>query len=160
MTPTVRPAPETVYRPLYARMLRLRHLAPSGLLCFVFLEGSAALGVLLALAELVSWSGVIVLPLLVALMVKLNDMFAGMLGGPAGAGRPVATAGPPVEAVDAAPIGPAVRSAVPWVGAALMAYPESPAVARWADKPATPLWADQLDVRQAIARQSAAHRFE
>ena len=43
------------YQPLYARMLRLRHLAPGGLLCFVFLEGAIALGLLLALAELVSW---------------------------------------------------------------------------------------------------------
>src|SRR4051794_24096456 len=67
------------HRPLYARMLRLHHLAPSGLLCFVFLEGAIALGILLALAELVSWWGVIVLPVTVALMVKLNDVIAGSL---------------------------------------------------------------------------------
>jgi hypothetical protein len=66
-------------QPLYARMLRLRHLAPSGLLCFVFFEGAVALGVLLALAELVSWWGVLVLPATVAGMVKLNDVIAGML---------------------------------------------------------------------------------
>lgn len=65
--------------PLYARMLRLRHLAPSGLLCFVFLEGAVVLGVLLALAELVSWWGVVVLPVTVALMVKFNDLVAGAI---------------------------------------------------------------------------------
>ena len=70
-------------RPLYARMLRLRHLAPSGLLCFVYLEGAFALGILLALAELVSWWGVLVLPAVVALMVKLNDVVAGLLVRPA-----------------------------------------------------------------------------
>ena len=66
-------------QPLYARMLRLRHLTPSGLLCFVYLEGAVALGILLALAELVSWWGVLVLPAVVALMVKLNDVVAGLL---------------------------------------------------------------------------------
>ncbi|MCU7730534.1 hypothetical protein ODJ79_43045, partial [Actinoplanes sp. KI2] len=53
--------------PLYARMLRLRHVAPSGFLCFLFLEGTVVLGALLALAELVSWWGVLVLPATVAL---------------------------------------------------------------------------------------------
>jgi hypothetical protein len=72
-------------QPLYARLLRLRHLAPSGFLCFVFLEGAAALGILLALAELVSWWGVLVLPATVAAMVKLNDLIAGMLARPAAA---------------------------------------------------------------------------
>jgi hypothetical protein len=69
-------------RPLYARLLALRHLNPSGLLCFIFLEGAVALGILLALAELVSWWGVLVLPLTVALMVKLNDVVAGAVSAP------------------------------------------------------------------------------
>ncbi|MDT5032582.1 MAG: hypothetical protein QOC94_2753, partial [Actinoplanes sp.] len=43
------------HQPTYARLLRLKNLAPSGFLCFAFLEGSIALGLLLALAELVSW---------------------------------------------------------------------------------------------------------
>ena len=55
--------------PLYARLLRLRNVAPSGLLCFIFLEGTVALGALLALAELVSWWGVLVLPLTVAVPI-------------------------------------------------------------------------------------------
>lgn len=68
---------EARLRPLYARVLRLRHLNPGGLLCFVFLEGTAALGLLLALAELVSWWGILALPALVAVLVKLNDLVAG-----------------------------------------------------------------------------------
>jgi len=77
-----------IYRdqPLYARMLGLRHVTPSGFLCFVFLEGAVALGFLLALAELVSWWGVLVLPITVAVMVKLNDVVAGALTKPLPAG--------------------------------------------------------------------------
>ncbi|GAA2599951.1 hypothetical protein GCM10010435_94210 [Winogradskya consettensis] len=70
---------EVSQQPLYARLLGLQYLAPSGFLCFVFLEGAVALGILLALAELVSWWGVVVLPLTVAAMVKLNDIVAGAL---------------------------------------------------------------------------------
>jgi hypothetical protein len=64
-------------RPVYARALRLRHLNPNATLCFIFLEGAIALGVVLALAELVDLWGVILLPLSVAAMVKVNDMVAG-----------------------------------------------------------------------------------
>ncbi len=75
--------PEIVgHRPLYARMLRLKFLEPSGFLCFVFLEGAVALGILLALAELVSWWGVLALPATVAIMVKLNDVIASSLTPP------------------------------------------------------------------------------
>ncbi|OJF09550.1 hypothetical protein BG844_37055, partial [Couchioplanes caeruleus subsp. caeruleus] len=73
---------EVRQQPLYARMLGLQYLAPSGFLCFVFLEGAIALGILLALAELVSWWGVLVLPVTVAAMVKLNDAVAGALTRP------------------------------------------------------------------------------
>jgi hypothetical protein len=65
--------------PLYARVLRLRHLRPSGLLCFLSFEGAIALAVLLALAELVPWWTVLVLPAGVAAMVKVNDLLAGYL---------------------------------------------------------------------------------
>src|SRR3712207_6311320 len=77
-------------QPLYARLLGLQYVAPGGFLCFVFLEGAIALGILLALAELVSWWGVLVLPVTVALMVKLNDVVAGALTR-AAAGTPRAT---------------------------------------------------------------------
>jgi hypothetical protein len=71
------PAEEIRHRPLYARALGLQYLDPSGLLCFLFFEGTIALAVLLALAELVSWWGVLVLPVSVAIMVKINDVVAG-----------------------------------------------------------------------------------
>lgn len=64
-------------RPWYARALRLRHLYLSHAWCVVFFEGALALGVLMALTELVSWWVVPVLPVAVAVMVKLNDVIAG-----------------------------------------------------------------------------------
>ncbi len=67
------------HRPLYARVLGLQYLRPSGLLCFLFFEGSVALAVLLALAELMSWWVVAALPISVAAMVKLNDVIAGAI---------------------------------------------------------------------------------
>ena len=70
-------AGEVRYRPMYARALRLRHLHPGGMLCFAYLEGSIALSLLLALAELLSWWVVLILPVSVALMVKVNDLVAG-----------------------------------------------------------------------------------
>ncbi|MEU5941509.1 hypothetical protein ABZ807_20515 [Micromonospora sp. NPDC047548] len=70
------PREEERHRALYARALGLRVVDPGGVLCFLFFEGVVALAVLLALAELVSWWAVVVLPAAVALMVKLNDMVA------------------------------------------------------------------------------------
>ncbi|KXK63516.1 hypothetical protein AWW66_02965 [Micromonospora rosaria] len=70
------PVDEERYRPLYARLLGLRFVNPGGVLCFLFFEGSVALAALLALAELVSWWSVLLLPAAVAVMVKLNDMVA------------------------------------------------------------------------------------
>ena len=64
-------------RPLYARALGLRHLRPSGMVCFFFFEGAIALAILLALAELVTWWAVPILPAAIALMVKINDVIAG-----------------------------------------------------------------------------------
>ena len=68
---------ESRQQPLYSRLLGLQYVTPNGFLCFVFFEGAVALGILLALAELVSWWGVLVLPITVGLMVKLNDVVAG-----------------------------------------------------------------------------------
>jgi hypothetical protein len=70
-------------RPLYARVLGLRYLTPRRALRFIFFEGMIALGIVLALAELVSWWAVAVLPVAVAVMVKINDIVAGALTGPA-----------------------------------------------------------------------------
>ena len=66
-------------RPWYARALRLKHLHLSNAWCVVLFEGSIALAMLMALTELVSWWVVLVLPLGVAAMVKLNDLIAGAL---------------------------------------------------------------------------------
>ncbi|MFY1624492.1 hypothetical protein ACN261_02120 [Micromonospora sp. WMMD723] len=74
---SVVPADDRRYRPLYARLLGLRIINPGAVLCFLFFEGAVAFAVLLALAELVSWWAVAVLPLAVAIMVKLNDEVAG-----------------------------------------------------------------------------------
>lgn len=126
-------------RPLYARMLRLRYLSPSGFLCFVFLEGAVALGILLALAELVSWWGVLVLPVAVATMVKLNDAVTGALI------RPVPPPGlispAPTMPVQSAPAvqPPAVQPAVqPYAVQAAVQWPGS-------QRPGV----ERLDVRQA-----------
>jgi hypothetical protein len=54
----------------------LRFVNPGGVLCFLFFEGSVTLAVLLALAELVTWWTVLILPAAVAAMVKFNDMVA------------------------------------------------------------------------------------
>ncbi|WP_233512420.1 hypothetical protein [Micromonospora deserti] len=67
------------HRPLYARVLGLRFVNPGGVLCFVFFEGAIALAALLALAELVTWWAVLILPATVAVMVKLNDVVAAMV---------------------------------------------------------------------------------
>lgn len=77
-------------RPLYARLLRLKHIRPGSVLGFFFLEGTLAVGLLLALAELAPWWIVPVLVLVVAAMVKLNDVIAGAVSGPVAAPvRPV-----------------------------------------------------------------------
>ena len=73
-------------RPFYARALRLRHLRPSGLLCFVYLEGTLGLGMLFALAEAIPWWSVPMLPAVVAAMVKLNDVIAAAAAAPARVG--------------------------------------------------------------------------
>ncbi|GIH19981.1 hypothetical protein Raf01_81530 [Rugosimonospora africana] len=58
--------------------MRLHYMHPGGLLCFFFFEGMILLAVLLALAELVTWWVVIILPVSVATMVKINDVVAGL----------------------------------------------------------------------------------
>jgi hypothetical protein len=96
--------------PLYARVLGLRGIRPGAVLCFLFFEGTVALGALLALAELTSWWAVLALPAAVAVMVKVNDVVAMLLAAPPVAAPPVAA--PPVAApTDAAkpppvPVGP------------------------------------------------------
>jgi hypothetical protein len=126
---------EVRQQPLYARMLGLQYLAPSGFLCFVFLEGAVALGILLALAELVSWWGVLVLPITVAGMVKLNDVVAGMLAYPTAPTGDVSLTG--ARTVD-------LRGSLT-VPAPDVHRPQEP---------------DRLDHRQQWARQTATRRYE
>jgi hypothetical protein len=137
---------EVVHQPFYTRVLRLRHLAPSGLLCFVFLEGAIALGFLLALAELVSWWGVIVLPVTVALMVKLNDVVAGALARPATAAPPVAARAAVLRPATTALLGEEATTRLPGINSS--------------GRPVRRPWAERLDVHQQQARQSAARRYE
>ncbi|MGH3713767.1 MAG: hypothetical protein ACRDT4_09960 [Micromonosporaceae bacterium] len=68
-------------RPLYARVLRLKHIRPGSVLCFVFFELTIFVAVVLGFAELISWWVVPVLPIVVAIMVKLNDVIAGAAAG-------------------------------------------------------------------------------
>jgi hypothetical protein len=82
-----------VPRPLYARALFLRNIDPGPVMCFLFFEGALAAGAALALADLVNWWAVVVLPTTVAVVVKLNDLVAGSAGRRSLTG-PVAAAGP------------------------------------------------------------------
>jgi hypothetical protein len=65
--------------PLYWRVLRLRHIRPNGWLRAMFFEGSVAVAVVLVLAEAASVWTIVVLPIVVALIVKANDVLVGNL---------------------------------------------------------------------------------
>lgn len=66
-------------QPLYVRALRLRHLRLPTWWRVSLAEGSFVLGVLLAMTELTSAWVIVVLPISVAGMVKLNDVVQGVL---------------------------------------------------------------------------------
>jgi hypothetical protein len=108
-------------RPLYARVLRLRYVHPGGLVCFLFFEGMILLAVLLALAELVTWWIVIILPVSVAAMVKINDVIAGLSF--TQHGKAVLPRRIPAVARGSAAVEPTVALPVPepsnWVGRAV-----------------------------------------
>ena len=160
-------------QPLYARTLRLRHLTPSGFLCFVFLEGAVALGVLLALAELVSWWGVLVLPATVAGMVKLNDVIAGMLAAQVTPARRTpapdvpATAGAPKLRPAAVPPEPAGddRSlsgarTVDLQQRRTASLPAGTVEGDAVNGPPFRKWANRAEPFQQMARQSATRRYD
>jgi hypothetical protein len=63
-------------RPLYFRLLGVRHLQVSPVVAFVLFEGSVAAGVLLALADIVNVWGIVAVPVAVAIMVKVHDRVA------------------------------------------------------------------------------------
>jgi hypothetical protein len=81
-------------RPLYFRLLRIRRLRARPLATFLLFEGSIVLGVLLALAEIINWWGMLAVPVAVAIMVKLHDAVAVALGPPSqGRNLPLAGSG-------------------------------------------------------------------
>jgi len=71
--------PRAERAPVYARVLGLQYIRPSGLLCFALFEGTITLSALLALAEQVTWWAVPILPAVVAAAVKIDDIVAGAL---------------------------------------------------------------------------------
>lgn len=67
-------------RPLYSRALRLDYLQLGPFACFFLFEGMIALAVLLSMAGLVTWWTVLILPVVVAALVKINDAVASLFG--------------------------------------------------------------------------------
>jgi hypothetical protein len=73
------PTEEVEHRPMYWRVLRLHHIRPNGWLRALYLEGSIGLAVVLVLAEAASVWTIVALPVLVAVLVKANDVLVGAL---------------------------------------------------------------------------------
>ncbi len=69
-------------RPLYPALLRLKHLHLNAGQRAVLGEGMAVVGALLAMADLASAWSIVVLPVAVAVVVKANDVIAGLLHEP------------------------------------------------------------------------------
>ena len=76
-------------RPLYPRVLGLRHLRLRAWHRAVLGEGSLVAAVLLVLADLATAWTLLVLPLAVAAVVKLHDVVAGVLAAPGTTTAPV-----------------------------------------------------------------------
>lgn len=66
-------------QPLYPRLLHLQHVHPNAWQRAVLGEGMAAVGGLLAMADLASAWTIVVLPAAVAVIVKGHDLLAGHL---------------------------------------------------------------------------------
>lgn len=77
------PAPAPKNKPLYLRLLRLRHVAPNAWQRAALGEGALAVAAVLVLADLASAWTLLVLPLAVAVVVKAHDVLAGLLARPA-----------------------------------------------------------------------------
>ena len=69
-------------RPLYHRLLRLRHISPTAWQRAAFADAPLALAVVLVLADLATAWTLLVLPLAVAAIVKAHDVLAGVLARP------------------------------------------------------------------------------
>ena len=85
----------TPRRHLYPSLLRLRHVQPNAWQRAVLGEGSILAGCLLALADVATAWAVVVVPVVVAVVVKGYDQVAGQLGrrAPADPGDPRDRAG-------------------------------------------------------------------
>ena len=66
-------------KPLYPRLLRLRHIAPNAWQRAALGEGAIGVGVLLAMADLASAWTIVALPVAVAAVVKAHDALQGLL---------------------------------------------------------------------------------
>jgi hypothetical protein len=66
-------------RPLYPRLLHLRHVHPNAWQRALLGEGAFAIAALLVLADLATAWIILVLPLAVAAFVKAHDLLAGRL---------------------------------------------------------------------------------
>ena len=71
--------PAKTKKPLYPRLLRLRHVRPNAWQRAVLGEGAIGVAVLLVLADLATAWTLLVLPLAVALVVKVHDVLAGLM---------------------------------------------------------------------------------
>jgi hypothetical protein len=69
----------TTKRPLYPRLLRLRHIHPNAWQRALLGEGALGVAILLVLADLATAWTLLVLPVAVALVVKAHDLLAGRL---------------------------------------------------------------------------------
>jgi hypothetical protein len=69
-------------RPLYQSILRLQRFRPSGVQRILLIEGSAATGIVVALADIASAWVILILPIVVAGVVKFEDVVATALDRP------------------------------------------------------------------------------
>lgn len=79
MTETQQQPPKKAKKPLYPRLLRLRHVHPNAWQRAALGEGAIGAGVLLSMADLASAWSIVALPLAVAAIVKGHDLLQGLL---------------------------------------------------------------------------------
>jgi hypothetical protein len=72
-------SPKQRKRPLYWRVLGLKHVQPSSWQRAIFVEGALAVAVVLVLADLATAWLILALPIVVALVVKGQDVLVGWL---------------------------------------------------------------------------------
>ena len=66
-------------KPLYPRLLRLRHVHPNAWQRAALGEGAIGVGVLLSMADLATAWTIVALPVAVAAIVKAHDVLQGLL---------------------------------------------------------------------------------